>query len=149
MGALWGFVGMLLAVPVFATVLSLVSYHTEKRLRRKGLPSTTENYYPSDSMVDPAEDTRKSTDTLVQAFEKRILRIQKKKNRSEPLSRSERTLLSLHRLLLKLRVLPEIKTELLMQFTAEEASLAAEQAADRLIRELQGADLLYSDNEDL
>lgn len=149
MGALWGFVGMLFAVPVFATVLSIVSYHTEKRLRRKGLPSTTENYYPSDSMVDPAEDMRKSTDSIVQAFEKRILQIQKKKNRSEPLSRSERALLSLHKILLKLHVLPEIPTELLMQFTAEEASLAAKQAADQLIRELHGADLLENEGEEL
>lgn len=149
MGALWGFVGMLFAVPVFATVLSLVSYHTEKRLRRKGLPSTTENYYPADSMVDPAEDMRKNTDGIVQSFEKRILRIRKKKNRSEPLSRSERTLLSFYNALRKLHMLPEIRTELLMQFTAEEASLAAEAEAEQLIRELHGADLLETADEDL
>ncbi len=148
MGALWGFAGMLFAVPLFATVLSLVSYYTEKRLRKKGLPSTTENYYPTDSMVEPAEDMRKSTDGIVQMFEKRILRIQKKQKRAQSLTKFERMSLSLHKALHKLHILPEIPVELLMQFTAEEASLAAEQEAERLIRELQGSDLLERTHEE-
>ncbi|MBR2722507.1 MAG: AI-2E family transporter [Clostridia bacterium] len=47
MGSLWGFVGMLLGVPIFATVLELGSAYLDNRLRKKGLPVET-RYYSSE-----------------------------------------------------------------------------------------------------
>ncbi len=48
MGAIWGFVGMLLGVPLFATILELGSTYLDNRLKKKGLPSETK-YYTSDT----------------------------------------------------------------------------------------------------
>lgn len=45
MGAIWGLAGMVLGVPLFATVLELTDRYLEARLRKKGLPTKTDNYY--------------------------------------------------------------------------------------------------------
>ncbi len=45
LGAIWGLVGMVVAVPLFATVMELSGSFLEKRLRKKGLPVETESYY--------------------------------------------------------------------------------------------------------
>ncbi|MBQ9773683.1 MAG: AI-2E family transporter [Clostridia bacterium] len=45
LGAIWGFVGMIVAVPLFATILELTGGFLEKRLRDKGLPVETKHYY--------------------------------------------------------------------------------------------------------
>ena len=45
LGAVWGFVGMVVAVPLFATVLSLSGSFLNKKLRDKGLPVDTHHYY--------------------------------------------------------------------------------------------------------
>ena len=44
-GGLFGFVGMLLAVPVFGIIYMLTSLFVNSRLRRKGMPTETEKYY--------------------------------------------------------------------------------------------------------
>ena len=46
-GGLFGFIGMVLAVPVFALLYSFTRSFVENRLRRKKLPVTTE-YYKQD-----------------------------------------------------------------------------------------------------
>lgn len=45
-GDLFGIPGMLLGVPIVATVYTLVSEEVVKRLRKKGLPEMTSDYYP-------------------------------------------------------------------------------------------------------
>ena len=45
-GDLFGIPGMLLGVPIVATVYTLVSEEVIKRLRKKGLPDMTSDYYP-------------------------------------------------------------------------------------------------------
>lgn len=45
MGGLWGLPGMLLAVPVFAILYSLLKLAVEKRLVKRELPSETIDYY--------------------------------------------------------------------------------------------------------
>lgn len=45
MGSLWGLAGMILGVPLFATVLELTSEALDKQLKKKGLPTDTEIYY--------------------------------------------------------------------------------------------------------
>lgn len=54
LGAIWGLVGMVVAVPLFATVMELSSSFLEKRLRKKGLPVETEHYYTKDR--DPSRE---------------------------------------------------------------------------------------------
>jgi len=53
MGALWGFVGMIIGVPLFATVLELAGNYLDKRLHQKGLSTTTKDYYTPE-IVDTA-----------------------------------------------------------------------------------------------
>ena len=52
MGAVWGLAGMVLGVPLFATILELTDRHLEKKLREKGLPTDT------DASPDEANDTK-------------------------------------------------------------------------------------------
>lgn len=67
MGTLWGLVGMVLGVPLFATVLELTSEWLDKRLREKGLPTDTDLYLSTEVTEATAANTaaekrkRKST----------------------------------------------------------------------------------------
>ena len=53
MGDLFGVVGMILGVPIFAVALAIVNELSEERLRKKNLPVNTAEYYSEDSLVDP------------------------------------------------------------------------------------------------
>ncbi|MBR3893566.1 MAG: AI-2E family transporter [Clostridia bacterium] len=44
MGSIWGLAGMVLGVPLFATVLELSGAWLDKRLQKKGLPTDTDSY---------------------------------------------------------------------------------------------------------
>lgn len=59
MGAVWGFVGMVLGVPLFATVLELTSAALDKRLQEKGMPTETEIYQSAETITAATEDTRR------------------------------------------------------------------------------------------
>ena len=49
--SIWGFTGLLIAVPLFVVIYSLIKEKSEQRLKRKGYPSETEDYYdPDDKM---------------------------------------------------------------------------------------------------
>lgn len=43
MGAIWGLAGMVLGVPLFATIIELTNEFLNKRLKDKGLPTETDN----------------------------------------------------------------------------------------------------------
>ncbi len=47
-GGLFGFVGMIVASPVFAVFYSLCSEYVSERLEKKGLPVSTESYMPTE-----------------------------------------------------------------------------------------------------
>lgn len=121
MGAIGGFVGMLLGVPLFATVLMMNEERMEKRLRSRGLSSDTENYYPADTLVDPADNTQSRSDKLIRCMEKRYLRILKKLSRGELLTKKERFHRWLYTAGRKLHLLPELADQVLVQFVTEES----------------------------
>jgi predicted PurR-regulated permease PerM len=52
MGDLMGFVGMLIGVPLFATIIEIVKLYLDKRLIEKGLPVETESY-ASETLAEP------------------------------------------------------------------------------------------------
>ena len=58
MGSLWGLVGMIVGVPLFATVLELLEISIGKRLAAKGLPDETESYYAPDAYAGTPESAR-------------------------------------------------------------------------------------------
>ena len=135
MGSIWGLAGMILGVPLFATVIELVSDFLENRLRERGLPSSTENYYPADSMVDPAQDVQGSSEKTLRRFERNAMRLQRREERGEKLSRWNRMVLRFYRFSVKTSMIPEVSAETLTQFAAEEAMRQEEQRLRREVRE--------------
>ena len=121
MGKLWGLVGMLIGVPLFATVLDLLDTFSKDRLRAKGLPTRTENYYPPDSSLDPATDMQSGSERSLRKWESKVLRLRILKADGKKLSAWDRLTVWLYQKGRKLSIIPEISPEALAQFAAEEA----------------------------
>lgn len=122
MGSVGGFVGMLLGVPLFATVLALTEERLTRRLRSRGLSSATENYYPADSMVDPADDLQSRSDRLVRRLEKHYLRMLVRERNGDTMTRRELLHKKVYQAGRKLHLLPELSDNVLVQFSVEEAA---------------------------
>ena len=55
MGDLFGIMGMIIGVPIFAVVITIVKELVETQLKKKGKSIDTADYYAKDSIVDPHE----------------------------------------------------------------------------------------------
>ena len=64
MGDCFGLIGMILGVPIFATITIIVNELIETKLKSKGLPHALEDYYPAYSLVDPHAEPRKFGERL-------------------------------------------------------------------------------------
>lgn len=62
-GGLFGFGGMVMGVPVFATVYSIVSRSTAARLKKRGLPADTQSYYAAAQPIPPETDAASTEKT--------------------------------------------------------------------------------------
>ena len=67
--ALWGVVGMLIGVPIFAVVIELIKRMLENRLRAKGEPTDTLEYYPSNAVGNAELDVYYEHSTLLYTYE--------------------------------------------------------------------------------
>lgn len=86
MGSSFGFIGMLIGVPVFAVIIALIKELTDERLTKMGLSSDTADYYPRNSMVEPSkvkEQRATITDRIIALFKKIYKRITTKKINKE------------------------------------------------------------------
>lgn len=146
-GFAFGLTGLLLCVPLFATVIALLDGDIEQRLRKKGMLSALENYYPADSILDPAKDVRRTSDTAIKRFEKSVFEILIKKEKGKPVSRWESAKLSVYRFLIHNRILPELSNDIRMQFTAESIEKNAKKETEELIRQMHGLDLIEKHND--
>ena len=146
-GIPFGLPGLLLCVPIFATVSALLDESIEHSLRKKGLLSSLENYYPKDSIVNPAKDAQKTSDTIIKRFERHILKVQTKQGKNTPLTKWEAFSLKIYYDLIYLRIIPELSNEIRMQFTAERIEKKAEEEAEILIKQIHGIDLLEKNSE--
>ena len=61
MGSSFGFVGMLIGVPVFAVIIAFIKEITDERLVKMGLSPDTADYYPRNSMVEPTNANEQHT----------------------------------------------------------------------------------------
>ena len=120
MGNIWGLFGMLISVPLFATVLDLLDTFVEDRLRARGLPSATENYYPPDSPLDPATDMQSGSEKSLRRFESKVLRLRILVARGEKVSVWDRFVMWLYEKARKFSIIPEISAETLTQFAVDE-----------------------------
>ena len=142
MGTLWGLAGMILGVPLFATVLELTSELLDKRLRDRGLPTDTDIYYTPD---------------LTEQYEGGTVfdRIREKKTRKRPVSAGgegdltamERFRLDTYELAKKHELFSVKSEEILDRFAAEEAELAAT-AEEEILAEEQLAEELWETEEE-
>jgi hypothetical protein len=123
MGAIFGIAGMIIAVPLFATVLDLIDAFLHQRLQHKRLPDDVENYYAPDPILDPLHSMKSGTGRLIMLLEKRVLYINSQINRghADELSKKDRFALSFYRFARRLRLLPDMPTDVLVQFSAEHA----------------------------
>lgn len=55
LGGIFGFIGMIVGVPLFAVFYHLISYISKRRLGRKGLPTETGAYEAVDSITERSE----------------------------------------------------------------------------------------------
>ncbi len=56
MGACFGFVGMLIGVPVFAVITTIISELLSERLKAKDLSQNTADYYPKNAVILPKNE---------------------------------------------------------------------------------------------
>ena len=74
MGSYFGLVGMILGVPLFAIIISIVKKWLEKRLSSRQLPVNTKEYYTDSSYSTENEEHRSITRIIVDPFLKIISR---------------------------------------------------------------------------
>ncbi|MBQ3063800.1 MAG: AI-2E family transporter [Clostridia bacterium] len=68
MGGFFGFIGMLIGVPVFALIITVLDDITKHRLRAKGMPSDLYSYYAADAFIRPSDEEAASQGTITQRF---------------------------------------------------------------------------------
>ena len=123
MGSLWGLLGMVLGVPLFATILELVDSYLEKRLRKKGIHSAN-------------GEPQQESGGLISRFKRKALRLQEDAadGGMGDLTRLERLQLSTYELAVKHHIFSETTDDALARFATERAALLeAAEAAERVL----------------
>ncbi len=122
MGALFGFVGVLLGVPLFATVLDFGNSIVERRLEKKRRPSDVENYYAPDPIIDPMESNLARTNKLISRIERRALRTMRWTDlgMEANISKIDRICAAIHRFGSKQHLFNTISPEIMTQFSVGE-----------------------------
>ncbi len=69
MGSILGIFGMIIGVPLFATIIAVVKNVMEKKLEEKGEPTDTEAYVSARSLSDPNKITHKEEHTWLYKYE--------------------------------------------------------------------------------
>ena len=78
MGSIFGFMGMLIGVPVFAVIIALIKELVEERLAMKELPVETSHYYPKNSFIDINDERVSLFEKSKKAFSSLIKKVFKK-----------------------------------------------------------------------
>ncbi len=135
MGNLWGLVGMVLAVPLAATTLSLLDSLAHLRLQKKRHPDDVENYYAPDPIVDPVRGMSMGRGKLLKRLEKKALHAEAlaEAGAEDQLTLTDNLVRRLSRWGRRHHWLRETPHELLTQFASEEATkkIMAHSAAER------------------
>ncbi len=129
MGGLLGFAGMLIGVPLFATVLELLDYWLDSRLKARNLPNNTESYYSPTAVAQQSES----------AFERRRKKSQQKREErnateesgSGDLSFGERVRLKTYQTAKKYHLFSNVSEEDLQSFLEEESKALHESSPEK------------------
>jgi predicted PurR-regulated permease PerM len=130
-GALWGVVGLLFSVPLFATLLTLIDELTVSRLQKRGVPSGIENYYAADTIIDPTKHAHSNTDNLAKKLERAAIQIQAKEEQNQTITRKERFLANVYRFLLNHRFLNAATESDVIRSSARQAAKTIERDASQ------------------
>ena len=87
MGEYFGIIGMIVGVPIFATITIIINELIEEKLTKKNLPTSADDYFPAYSLVNPHEHHEKVFNRIFNSifgrfakFLKRIFKKDKSKN---------------------------------------------------------------------
>ncbi len=67
MGGVFGIPGMLIGVPLFALIMTILDDFITSRLKAKGEPTSLQKYYPADAFIRPQDEEEAQT-TMMQRF---------------------------------------------------------------------------------
>ena len=84
MGDLFGIFGMLIGVPVFAVAITVVKEAIESKLKKKGKPIETAEYYLKDAVADPYEHHVPITKKIWNKLERVFIKTFKKNKKETP-----------------------------------------------------------------
>ncbi len=126
MGSLWGLFGMVLGVPLVATILELTDYYLNSLLRKKGLPCEADEK-PKEQKKSRQPGSGGRLSRLFRHLRRKVLRI------PEPLSDTgtgdltqfEQFQLQTYALARKYRIFSEPSEEVIARFSSEESALQA------------------------
>ena len=123
MGVTFGLVGMIVAVPLFATLLDLADDLIHERLQHKRMADDVENYFAPDLSMDYMHMSKSRLGRIIVRIEKRALHIinQIAGGHENKLSKKDRSFLSFYQNARKMNLLSEAPPEVLIQFSAESA----------------------------
>lgn len=125
MGSLCGFAGMIIGVPLFATILEITDSYLEKRLKKKGRSYATDDYYESDPLSQSEHGKKKR---FINRYKNKMIRLKQESLADGgigDLTRFEKIQLETYNLACKYNIFSEYTDESLAQFAAEEAAIAA------------------------
>lgn len=117
MGDLMGLVGMVIAVPLFATVIELGKIWMDKRLTAKGLSGNLDDYYADDAMPDLTETNEPASKYI--SPEVGYTAAPSASCNSGNLTELEQFQLRTYALIKKYRDLPDLSDETLIAFAQE------------------------------
>ena len=123
MGGLWGFAGLLIGVPLFATVLELLDYWLERRLKERGLPNEIESYYAPNTVTHSETATERRRK---KREEKRRALLASEDTGNGDLNLRERIRLRTYQLARKHHIFSDVTEEELERFAEEENALVRE-----------------------
>ena len=128
MGSLFGLLGMLIGVPLFATVLELLGVFLDKRLQARGLSPESDHFYSGELYLPDMPESTKKEESRKESLDKKYARLSKEAG-SGDLSLLERIQLRTFRLVRKHHLYSDFSEETLAKFAEEENALFFESAA--------------------
>lgn len=138
MGNLFGLVGLVIAVPLFATLLDLFDDLIHERLQHKRMPDDTENYFAPDLSMDYLHMAKSQLGRWIIRIEKRALHINNQiaGGHEASLSKKDRNFLAAYQNARKMNLLSEAPPEVLTQFSAESVEKAVRNESNARYQEM-------------
>lgn len=138
MGTMFGIVGLIISVPLFATLLNLFDDYVHNRLRHKRLPDDAENYYAPDSPIDYLHMSKTGLGRWVTRIEKRALHLNNliAGGHEKKLKKRDKRFLNSYRRARKLNLLSDAPPDVLTQFSAESAERGMREESEKRYRSM-------------